>query len=242
MIPRHARGTAGPKGTPSYVPRDELLWQTVASPPVLTHTRSGASFSCQPYHSLRNQSSADAGTGLLVSLLVAFLRDSMSSSANCLAGCRAAFRPPRGTGFLAALKPAVANTSSVFRREDRSKHTKIQAGAAGVRSLSRPLPLSLQKHVSQVTAVAHYASHASEPHDEELPSSPPFTAGPYANLTIGVPKESFPGERRVAITPQNVKLLLKKGFSRVLIEQGAGESAQFLDEAYELAGAHTVDR
>jgi NAD(P) transhydrogenase len=59
---------------------------------------------------------------------------------------------------------------------------------------------------------------------------------------VGIPKESYPGERRVAITPQNVKLLLKKGFSRVLIERGAGVEAQFTDEAYEQAGAKTVDR
>jgi NAD(P) transhydrogenase len=57
-----------------------------------------------------------------------------------------------------------------------------------------------------------------------------------------VPKESYPGERRVAITPQNVKLLLKKGFSRILIERGAGVESQFTDEAYEQAGAKTVDR
>ncbi|KAI4667428.1 uncharacterized protein J4E79_002115 [Alternaria viburni] len=42
--------------------------------------------------------------------------------------------------------------------------------------------------------------------------------------------------------PQNVKLLLKKGFSRILIERGAGSAAQFTDEAFEQAGAQTVDR
>ena len=36
--------------------------------------------------------------------------------------------------------------------------------------------------------------------------------------------------------------MLKKGFSRVLIERGAGAEAQFTDEAYEQAGAKTVDR
>jgi NAD(P) transhydrogenase len=61
-------------------------------------------------------------------------------------------------------------------------------------------------------------------------------------LTIGVPLEVFPGERRVAITPQNVALLLKKGISRVLIQRGAGEGAQLLDDAYEKAGATLVDR
>lgn len=108
--------------------------------------------------------------------------------------------------------------------------------------MSRRPPLYLQPYVSQITAVARYATHAAEPHEEELPTSPPFSAGLYSNLTIGVPKESFPGECRVAITPQNVALLLKKGFSRILIERGAGVEAQFTDEAYGLAGAQTVDR
>lgn len=37
-------------------------------------------------------------------------------------------------------------------------------------------------------------------------------------------------------------LLLKKGFSRVLVERGAGEGAQMLDHVYEKAGATLVDR
>lgn len=44
------------------------------------------------------------------------------------------------------------------------------------------------------------------------------------------------------MTPANVKLLLKKGFTRVLVEKGAGLEAQFTDQAYEHAGAQTVDR
>jgi NAD(P) transhydrogenase len=103
--------------------------------------------------------------------------------------------------------------------------------------------LHLQKRAATPsTAAARYASVAADPHHEEIPTNPPFTAGPYSTLTVGIPKESYPGERRVAITPQNVKLLLKKGFSRVLIERGAGLEAQFTDEAYEQAGAKTVDR
>ncbi|OGM44794.1 NAD(P) transhydrogenase [Aspergillus bombycis] len=72
------------------------------------------------------------------------------------------------------------------------------------------------------------------------PSSVPVI--PYSSLTVGVPRETYPNERRVAITPQNVALLLKKGFSRVLIERGAGEAAELLDQAYEQAGATLVDR
>ncbi|KAI5461740.1 NAD(P) transhydrogenase beta subunit-domain-containing protein [Mariannaea sp. PMI_226] len=68
---------------------------------------------------------------------------------------------------------------------------------------------------------------------------PPTT--PYAELTVGVPKEIFPGERRVALTPANVALLKKKGFGKVLVERGAGTSADFLNSAYEQAGATLVD-
>lgn len=64
---------------------------------------------------------------------------------------------------------------------------------------------------------------------------------PYSKLTVGVPRETFPNERRVSLTPQNVALLLKKGFAKVIVEKGAGAEAQFLDEAYDKAGATLVD-
>lgn len=68
---------------------------------------------------------------------------------------------------------------------------------------------------------------------------PPTT--PYSELTVGVPREILPSERRVALTPQNVALLLKKGFGKVIIQQGAGAAAEFLDQDYETAGATLVD-
>ncbi|PKX96570.1 putative nicotinamide nucleotide transhydrogenase [Aspergillus novofumigatus IBT 16806] len=72
------------------------------------------------------------------------------------------------------------------------------------------------------------------------PSNVPVV--PYSSLTVGVPCETWPNERRVALTPQNVTLLLKKGFSRILVERGAGEQAQIHDQAYEQAGATLVNR
>ena len=57
-----------------------------------------------------------------------------------------------------------------------------------------------------------------------------------------MPRETYPEERRVAITPANVALLLKKGFSRVLVERGAGERANFSDYMYEAAGARVVEQ
>ena len=59
---------------------------------------------------------------------------------------------------------------------------------------------------------------------------------------MGVPREVFPNERRVALTPQNVTLLRKKGFAEVLIENDAGAHAQFLNEDYEKAGATLASR
>lgn len=73
----------------------------------------------------------------------------------------------------------------------------------------------------------------------DSPSTPSI---PYSNLTVGVPRETFTNERRVAISPQNVALLKKKGFRNVLVERGAGAQADFLDEAYKNAGATLVDR
>jgi NAD(P) transhydrogenase len=70
---------------------------------------------------------------------------------------------------------------------------------------------------------------------------PPVISTPYANLTIGVVRETYPNERRVAITPQNAAFLLKKGFKRVLVERGAGAEAQFTDQAYLKAGVTLGD-
>jgi NAD(P) transhydrogenase subunit alpha len=58
-------------------------------------------------------------------------------------------------------------------------------------------------------------------------------------LLIGVPKEVFPGERRVATVPEVVEKLLKQGF-RVAVETGAGDAAQISDDAYRAAGAEVV--
>ncbi len=66
---------------------------------------------------------------------------------------------------------------------------------------------------------------------------PPPRLRPYANLTVGIPVETYPSERRLALTPANASLLRSKGISRVLFSRGAGEAAQFLDSAFGAAGA-----
>ncbi len=58
-------------------------------------------------------------------------------------------------------------------------------------------------------------------------------------LTIGIPKEIFPGEKRVATVPDVVQKLIKLGFA-VSVQSGAGVDANFDDDAYRAAGAAVV--
>jgi NAD(P) transhydrogenase subunit alpha len=59
-------------------------------------------------------------------------------------------------------------------------------------------------------------------------------------MRIGVPRETHPGETRVATTPEVASQLQKLGFS-VSVEAGAGAGASFDDEAFRRAGATVVD-
>ncbi|MFN0170988.1 MAG: Re/Si-specific NAD(P)(+) transhydrogenase subunit alpha [Bryobacteraceae bacterium] len=58
-------------------------------------------------------------------------------------------------------------------------------------------------------------------------------------MIVGVPKESFPGERRVALVPMVIPNLAKAGLE-VLLETGAGTEAGYTDAAYEAKGAKIV--
>ena len=58
-------------------------------------------------------------------------------------------------------------------------------------------------------------------------------------ISVGVPKETGKGETRVAATPDSVKRLVKYGFD-INVEEGAGLSAGFRDEDYDVAGAKIV--
>lgn len=55
-------------------------------------------------------------------------------------------------------------------------------------------------------------------------------------MRIGVPAETAPGERRVALVPDGVQRLTRAGVT-VAVQRGAGRAAGFADEAYEAAGA-----
>jgi NAD(P) transhydrogenase subunit alpha len=67
----------------------------------------------------------------------------------------------------------------------------------------------------------------------------PIKRGEDDSVIIGVPKEIYPGERRVALVPMVIPNLVKAGFE-VLLEAGAGEAAGYPDALYVEKGAKIV--
>ena len=59
-------------------------------------------------------------------------------------------------------------------------------------------------------------------------------------MIIGVPKETYPGERRVALVPMVIPILAKAGFE-VLVQSNAGMQAGYPDSQYAEKGAQIVD-
>jgi H+-translocating NAD(P) transhydrogenase subunit alpha len=59
-------------------------------------------------------------------------------------------------------------------------------------------------------------------------------------MRVAVPRETAPGERRVALVPETVSKLRAAGFE-VTIERGAGSQAGFPDAEYSAAGAELAD-
>ena len=59
-------------------------------------------------------------------------------------------------------------------------------------------------------------------------------------ITIGVPREGAPGERRVALVPDVVRRLVASGVE-VMVQHGAGHGALIPDETYAKAGARLSD-
>ncbi|HVN91160.1 MAG TPA: Re/Si-specific NAD(P)(+) transhydrogenase subunit alpha [Candidatus Binataceae bacterium] len=59
-------------------------------------------------------------------------------------------------------------------------------------------------------------------------------------MIVGVPTESYPGERRVATVPAALPLLQKAG-CEILLQKGAGVAAGYDDEAYVAKGARLAE-
>lgn len=103
-------------------------------------------------------------------------------------------------------------------------------GAVGTKGLQR---LIARRSCLHTTASTRQQADATKSEEAGIP---------YSSLIVGVPRESYPNEKRVALTPTNVALLKKKGFSTVLVETHAGANAQYLDEQYLASGATLTSR
>ena len=60
-------------------------------------------------------------------------------------------------------------------------------------------------------------------------------------MRVAVPRETAPGEHRVALVPDVTERLAASGFD-IVVEHGAGEAAGFADEAFTKAGATLAER
>ncbi|KAF2760936.1 PNTB-domain-containing protein [Pseudovirgaria hyperparasitica] len=147
------------------------------------------------------------------------------------------------TGVRPALRRYGASTHSRGELLQRSASSLYVAHSRALRVLAQHWPQPKCWTIPHpCTSLIKYTGYATETPDQttHTPPSPSHPPRPYSELTVGVVREIYPGERRVALTPQNTALLLKKGFQRVLVERGAGAEAQFTDEAYKQAGATLV--
>jgi NAD(P) transhydrogenase subunit alpha len=67
----------------------------------------------------------------------------------------------------------------------------------------------------------------------------PLAPKPFSTLILAVPKETKSHEKRVALTPEVIKSLIKAGFD-VRVERGAGSGSSLTDEQYQQAGATLI--
>ena len=58
-------------------------------------------------------------------------------------------------------------------------------------------------------------------------------------LRIAVPREGYPGERRVALVPESCRKLIQAGYE-ISIESGCGDATGFADAAYREVGVGTA--
>lgn len=114
-----------------------------------------------------------------------------------------------------------------------TKSNDEKSTAAGTTSSeSTPLPHHTDKELVVGGGEQDILAAFQQPKTSKILSSPI----PYSKLTIGIMKETFPGENRVSITPESASVLIKEGF-HVVVQSGAGEKASFSDAEYTSKGA-----
>ena len=99
----------------------------------------------------------------------------------------------------------------------------------------------LGSNVQKISFRCSRSFHTASVYYCQKPDEKVIKGVPYKNISVGIPKELSPGERRVAISPTAVKALTKKGFT-VNIEDGAGLEAKFTNADFQEAGANVLPR
>ncbi|KAG8234668.1 hypothetical protein J437_LFUL006557 [Ladona fulva] len=135
--------------------------------------------------------------------------------------------------ILLAIMSGMAN---LILRSSTNLHCCLVSNSKSVRV--HPLSCSIRR----LTTSSRKHQKVAEAGGKPLKApEPPVKGTPYQRLAIGVPKEIWQNERRVALTPAVVTILSKKGFT-VKVEDGAGTAAQFRNDDYTQAGAKVVDK
>jgi NAD(P) transhydrogenase len=138
---------------------------------------------------------------------------------------------------------ASLRTSRCSRAGDRSHKREYTTSSWSKHNAQLTLPHGTFRRLKAPKARPHLHLSTIGPTNSRYNSTADDTDAigtPYAELTVGIPKETYPNERRVAATPQNVALLIKKGFRRVLVERDAGRLAKFPDDDFSKAGGTLV--
>jgi len=118
-----------------------------------------------------------------------------------------------------------------LRKNSSLASRRVTRGVGAVIQRAKPLPTSLNSQSIVKSLERCVTAAAADP----APRGIPFSA-----LSVGVPKETFPNEKRVALTPAAAANLMKNGFT-VNVEKGAGFEAKFLDADYAAAGCNLID-
>lgn len=105
--------------------------------------------------------------------------------------------------------------------------------------------LDVDKHLTRTskfhTQCSRYQKYLSQKRFSSQAAETETAKGvAYNELSIGIPKEIWQNEKRVAITPAVAQTLIKKGFN-INIEENAGVNAKFRNQDFEAAGAVIVD-
>ena len=120
-------------------------------------------------------------------------------------------------GVLPLQRPTVAckrATRAPLRNMHTSRHALVNQA------------IRVIEHKQRVQRMAFKTKAVANPASEDTAKGEEIKGIPYTQLSIGIPTESFAGERRVAASPAVVATYIKKGFS-VKVESGAGEYGAF---------------